>query len=107
MNLVQNSNIHWIISYCFRFNATSPAESSNNLIKRSISQLDITLISSRKEFDHALENHWINVEIKENTIRYKPLIDVSIFVSAAILDKIDLQKRYDVFIYHLIRQISD
>ena len=61
------------------------------MIKRSIAQHDITLAGSRKEFDRALLNHSMNIEIQENNARHKLLFDGAAFVSAPILNKIEVQ----------------
>lgn len=55
---------------CLGYNTTSPAESMNNLIKRSLTRHDISLEASRRSFDQILQNHQINIGIKEGTARH-------------------------------------
>lgn len=76
---------------CHGFNTTSPAESMNNLLKRSMKKQHVTLVESRIEFDRALNNHSLNCQIKLERARHKPLFENSHIFAPAILKKISIQ----------------
>lgn len=76
---------------CHGYNTTSPSESMNNLIKRSLRKQDITLIESRMHFDQNLINHKINSTIQINSKRRPNLFEGSFAVSLRILEKIEVQ----------------
>ncbi|KAK8881892.1 hypothetical protein M9Y10_044529 [Tritrichomonas musculus] len=56
-------------SFCLGYNVTSPAESMNNMLKRSLPARTLTLSESRKEFDSILYNHYQCISEKQHKKR--------------------------------------
>mgnify|MGYP001050602289 FL=1 len=56
-------------AHCLGYNVTSPAESMNSMLKRSLPDRMLTLLQSRLEFNQILDNHLMLIEEKIETKR--------------------------------------